>query len=47
MSNGNWGIFLTPQRPIALALFAISGALLGLAALSWLLRRDWRKGLET
>jgi len=45
MSNGNWTIFLSPQRPIAAALFAISAALLALAALSWLSRRDWRKGM--
>jgi putative tricarboxylic transport membrane protein len=45
MSNGNWTIFFSGQRPIALALFAVSGALLALAALSWLLRRDWRRGL--
>jgi putative tricarboxylic transport membrane protein len=45
MSNGNWTIFLSPQRPIAAALFAISAALLALAALSWLSRRDWRRGM--
>jgi putative tricarboxylic transport membrane protein len=42
MSNGNWTIFLSPQRPIALALLAISGVMLALAALSWASRRDWR-----
>ena len=47
MSNGNWAIFLSGQRPIAAALFAISGALLALAALSWLARRDWRKGMAS
>jgi putative tricarboxylic transport membrane protein len=45
MSNGNWAIFLSPQRPIALALLAISGTLLALAALSWASRRDWRKSM--
>jgi putative tricarboxylic transport membrane protein len=45
MSNGNWTIFLSPQRPIAAALFAISAALLALVALSWLSRRDWRRGM--
>src|SRR5262245_59247982 len=45
MSNGNWAIFLSGQRPIAAALFAISGVLLALAALSWLSRKDWRKGM--
>jgi putative tricarboxylic transport membrane protein len=42
MSNGNWAIFFSGQRPIAAALFAISAGLLALAALSWLSRRDWR-----
>ena len=45
MSNGNWTIFLSPQRPIAATLFAISAALLALVALSWLSRRDWRRGM--
>jgi putative tricarboxylic transport membrane protein len=45
MSNGNWGIFFSPSRPIAAALLAVCGVLLALAALSWLLRRDWRKGM--
>jgi putative tricarboxylic transport membrane protein len=45
MSNGNWGIFASPQRPIAAALLAVCGLLLVLAAASWLSRRDWRKGL--
>ncbi|HEX5999116.1 MAG TPA: tripartite tricarboxylate transporter permease, partial [Hyphomicrobiaceae bacterium] len=45
MSNGNWGIFFSPQRPIAAALLAVCGALLALAVLSGLLRRDWRKGM--
>jgi putative tricarboxylic transport membrane protein len=44
MSNGNYFIFL--QRPIALTLVAISGALLVLSAYSFLLhRRDWRATL--
>jgi putative tricarboxylic transport membrane protein len=45
MSNGNWGILFSTQRPIALGLFVVCGVLLALSALSWLLRRDWRKGL--
>jgi putative tricarboxylic transport membrane protein len=45
MSNGNWAIFFSGQRPIAAALFAICGVLLALAAFSWLSRRDWRKGI--
>src|SRR5262245_11141620 len=45
MSNGNWAIFLSGQRPIAAALFAISGVLLALAALSLVSRRDWREGI--
>jgi putative tricarboxylic transport membrane protein len=45
MSNGNWTIFFSLQRPIAAALFAIAGVLLALAALSWLSRTDWRRGL--
>jgi putative tricarboxylic transport membrane protein len=44
MSNGNWLIFF--QRPIAIALIAISVALLGLAALSALRKhKDWRAEL--
>jgi putative tricarboxylic transport membrane protein len=43
MSNGNWAIFFSGERWIATALFAVSGALLALAALAWLLRRDWRR----
>jgi putative tricarboxylic transport membrane protein len=46
MSNGNWAIFLNGQRPIATALMALCGVLLALSALSWLSRRDWRKGIE-
>jgi len=43
MSNGNWHIFFSPQRPIAQVLLFASAALLFLAALSPLLkRRDWR-----
>jgi putative tricarboxylic transport membrane protein len=42
MSNGNWAIFFSPQRPIAAVLFAICGALLALAVISALTRRDWR-----
>jgi putative tricarboxylic transport membrane protein len=45
MSNGNWTIFLSPQRPIAAALFAVCAGLLALAALSWLSRKDWRKSM--
>jgi putative tricarboxylic transport membrane protein len=45
MSNGNWTIFFSGQRPIATALFAICGVLLALSAFSWFSRRDWRKGL--
>jgi TctA family transporter len=45
MSNGNWAIFFSPQRPIAAALFAVCGVLLALAALSWLSRKDWRRGM--
>jgi putative tricarboxylic transport membrane protein len=45
MSNGNWGIFFSMQRPIAAALFAVCGLLLALAALSWLSRKDWRSRL--
>ena len=44
MSNGNWLIFL--ERPIAQALLCICVLLLGLSALSLLLkRRDWRAKL--
>jgi putative tricarboxylic transport membrane protein len=44
MSDGTWLIFL--QRPIALALLAVSAALLALSALSAVLaRRDWRAKL--
>src|SRR5689334_5316943 len=44
MSNGDYLIFLS--RPIALGLFAASAVLLGLAALSFVLkRRDWRTTL--
>jgi putative tricarboxylic transport membrane protein len=44
MSDGNWLIFV--QRPIAQALLAVCALLLGLAALSLLLkRRDWRAKL--
>ena len=42
MSNGNWTIFFSAQRPIAAALFAICGVLLALAALSSVSRKDWR-----
>ena len=45
MSNGNWTIFFSSQRPIAAALFAVCGVLLALAAISWAFRRDWRKRL--
>jgi putative tricarboxylic transport membrane protein len=40
MSNGDWFIFF--NRPIAATLFAISGVLLALSALSFLTRKDWR-----
>jgi putative tricarboxylic transport membrane protein len=44
MSNGNYLIFL--QRPIALALLAVSLGLLLMSAVSFLLhRRDWRAKL--
>ncbi|NJO23545.1 MAG: tripartite tricarboxylate transporter permease [Sphingomonadales bacterium] len=43
MSSGNWTIFF--NRPIAAALFAVSGALLALSAISWLSRKDWREKL--
>ena len=42
MSNGNWTIFFSPQRPIAAVLFAICGLLLALAIISYLTRKDWR-----
>jgi putative tricarboxylic transport membrane protein len=45
MSNGNWAIFFSGQRPIAAGLFAICGVLLALAALSWLSRKDWRRAI--
>jgi putative tricarboxylic transport membrane protein len=45
MSSGNWTIFFS--RPIAAALFAVSGVLLVLAALSWLRKKDWRAKLAT
>ena len=45
MSNGDWTIFFSLERWISLVLFAISGLLLALAAISWLSRKDWRKGL--
>jgi putative tricarboxylic transport membrane protein len=46
MSDGAWLIFV--QRPVALALLAISAGLLVLAALGYLSRRkDWRSRLET
>jgi putative tricarboxylic transport membrane protein len=40
MSGGDWIIFF--NRPIAATLFAISGVLLALSALSYLTRKDWR-----
>jgi putative tricarboxylic transport membrane protein len=44
MSNGNWAIFA--QRPIALALLAVSVGLLALAAWSHVRsRKDWRSKL--
>jgi putative tricarboxylic transport membrane protein len=43
MSNGNWTIFF--NRPIAAVLFAICAVLLGLSAMSWLSRKDWREKL--
>jgi putative tricarboxylic transport membrane protein len=44
MSNGNWTIFF--QRPISVALLAVSAGLLALAALSLVRsRRDWRSRL--
>jgi putative tricarboxylic transport membrane protein len=43
MSGGNWAIFF--NRPIAAVLFAVSGVLLALSALSWLSRKDWRDRL--
>jgi putative tricarboxylic transport membrane protein len=43
MSSGDWFIFF--QRPIAATLFAVSAALLLLAAYSAFTRRDWRTKL--
>jgi putative tricarboxylic transport membrane protein len=44
MSNGNWMIFF--QRPIALVLLAVCGALLALAASALIRsRKDWRSRL--
>ena len=44
MSNGNWLIFV--ERPIAQVLLIVCALLLGLSALSLLLkRRDWRARL--
>jgi putative tricarboxylic transport membrane protein len=44
MSNGNWLIFFS--RPIALTLVLVSLVLLGLSALSAVMkRRDWRAKL--
>jgi putative tricarboxylic transport membrane protein len=43
MSSGDWMIFF--QRPIAAGLFAVSGALLLLAAYSAFTRTDWRDKL--
>ena len=40
MSSGDWLIFF--NRPIAATLFAISAVLLGLSAISYLTRKDWR-----
>jgi TctA family transporter len=41
MSNGNYTIFFT--RPISLGLLVVCAILLGLSALSFVLkRRDWR-----
>jgi putative tricarboxylic transport membrane protein len=40
MSSGDWFIFF--NRPIAATLFAISGLLLALSAISFLTRKDWR-----
>ena len=41
MSDGDWTIFL--QRPVALVLLAVSGALLALSAIGYISRRkDWR-----
>jgi putative tricarboxylic transport membrane protein len=45
MSGGNWAIFFSAQRPIAAALFAVSGLLLALSLLAWLARKDWREKL--
>ncbi|HKF99535.1 MAG TPA: tripartite tricarboxylate transporter permease, partial [Xanthobacteraceae bacterium] len=43
MSNGNYLIFF--QRPISLALLAVSIVLLILSAVSFVLRKDWRAKL--
>ncbi len=40
MSGGDWFIFF--NRPIAATLFAVTGLLLALSALSFLTRKDWR-----
>jgi putative tricarboxylic transport membrane protein len=43
MSNGSWSIFY--GRPIAGVLLAVSAGLLVLAAISFVMRRDWRDKL--
>ncbi len=46
MSNGHWTIFFSPERPIALVLVAIAGALLALSLVSAIRKRgDWRAQL--
>jgi putative tricarboxylic transport membrane protein len=45
MSNGNWTIFFSPQRPIAAGLFVVCGILIALALISYLTRKDWRGSL--
>ena len=45
MSNGDYLIFVNPNRPIALSLFVVSAALLIMAAVSFVLKRDWRAKL--
>jgi putative tricarboxylic transport membrane protein len=45
MSNGNWTIFFSTQRPIAAGLFAASGVLIALAVTSLFTRKDWRDEL--
>jgi putative tricarboxylic transport membrane protein len=45
MSNGNWTIFFSPQRPIAAGLFAVSALLIVLAVISLFTRKDWRGSL--